>query len=210
MRKLFLVWLVLLIISLSTSIGQDNCSYTTYKWNVNQRKAVQFENIKHSKNGLTKVEVDSITGCTVCREDQVEVSIGDIPPFFVCKKFAPVISQIIQQLYDEGFPLYKIVAYRVGMTKGDVDPQGNRTRFSNHSYGIAIDINEDQNGLYDHCVSFGPQCRLRKGGKWDPKIKGSLTANSRAVKLMKKMGFKWGGEIAGRQKDFMHFSLTGY
>ncbi len=23
-------------------------------------------------------------------------------------------------------------------------------------------------------------------------------------------GFKWGGEIAGKQKDFMHFSLTGY
>jgi len=22
-------------------------------------------------------------------------------------------------------------------------------------------------------------------------------------------GFKWGGEIEGRQKDFMHFSLSG-
>jgi hypothetical protein len=96
------------------------------------------------------------------------------------------------------------------MTKGPVDSAGNRTRFSYHSYGIALDINEDHNGLYENCVRFGPRCRLRRGGQWDPRQPLSLTQDHPLVRALKRMGFKWGGEIAGKQKDFMHFSPYGY
>lgn len=96
------------------------------------------------------------------------------------------------------------------MTKGDVDALGHRTRFSNHSFGIAIDINEQQNGLYDRCIRFGPACRLRRGGVWNPDQAGSLTRDSPVVKALGQIGLKWGGAIEGRQKDFMHFSPSGY
>ncbi len=83
--------------------------------------------------------------------------------------------------------------------------------FSNHSYGIAIDINTDHNGLYGNCVEFGPQCQLIRGSLWRPGVDPySLQLNGLVVKKLKEIGFKWGGEIKGKQKDFMHFSLSGY
>ena len=96
------------------------------------------------------------------------------------------------------------------MTRGKVDAESNRTQFSNHSFGIALDINDEQNGLYGQCFSFGPQCKLRKGGPWRPDQFASLVEDGDIVQSMKALGFKWGGEIQGRQKDFMHFSPTGY
>jgi hypothetical protein len=111
---------------------------------------------------------------------------------------------------ENGERIFSVVGYRVGMTRGNFDALGNRTRFSNHSFGIAIDINEQQNGLYDRCITFGPACRLRRGGNWIPGQEGSLTPESPVVKAMKRIGMKWGGEIEGHQKDFMHFSPSGY
>jgi hypothetical protein len=86
-----------------------------------------------------------------------------------------------------------------------------RTRFSNHSFGIAIDVNSASNGLYTNCISFGAQCRLHRGGPWRPASDtASIAADSRLVRRMRAAGFRWGGEIRGRQKDFMHFSPSGY
>jgi len=113
-------------------------------------------------------------------------------------------------LIEDGEPIYEVKGYRVGLTRGKVDEQGNRTDFSNHSYGVAIDINENANGLYENCISFSESCILRKGGKWNPQKPTSLTKDSLTVRRFKEAGFLWGGEILGQQKDFMHFSLTGY
>ena len=146
----------------------------------------------------------------ICEEDQRLIKIGTLTPFKICKIFASDIRYHLTQLLIRGEPIYKIVGYRVGKTKGNADNEGNRIQFSNHSFGIAIDINDQQNGLYDHCRVFSPDCRLRKGGEWDPGNKASLSKNSPIVLRMKKLGFKWGGEIKGQQKDFMHFSPSGY
>jgi hypothetical protein len=96
------------------------------------------------------------------------------------------------------------------MTRGDTDRHGNRTRYSNHAFGIALDINPEANGLYDRCPRFGPGCRLIKGGRWNPARPASLTADGPVVRALKNIGLRWGGQIEGRQKDFMHFSPTGY
>ena len=97
------------------------------------------------------------------------------------------------------------------MTPGDVDHEEKRTQFSNHSFGIAVDINPDSNGLYQNCIEFSQQCVLRRGGDWQPgQNSRSIAADSQLVKALKSAGFKWGGEILGRQKDFMHFSPDGY
>jgi hypothetical protein len=114
------------------------------------------------------------------------------------------------ELVGGGAPIQEVVGYHVGRTRGDPDQAGRRTGFSNHAYGIALDINPARNGLYDRCEVFGTGCRLIRGGAWRPDDPGALTADGPIVRRLAAAGFKWGGEIAGRQKDFMHFSPTGY
>lgn len=116
----------------------------------------------------------------------------------------------LSELLQSGEKIYEVVGYRVGMTRGNVDQDGNRTVFSNHSFGTALDINPGQNGLYENCVQFGPNCRLIRGGAWKQGREGTLTVDSATVQGMQRLGLRWGGEIKGRQKDFMHFSITGY
>lgn len=195
------------------SAGEESpfsCNYSTYKWNVNLKKAVDFKRVSHSYAELTVDEVDPITGCTVCEEDQVIIDIPHVESFRICKKVAPEIRRALYVIIESGEPIFKIIGYRVGKTRGEPDGEGNRTGFSNHSFGVAVDINPDQNGLYDRCIDFSGDCRLIRGGEWLPGRPGSLTPDGETVRLMKNAGFKWGGEIEGKQKDFMHFSRTGY
>jgi len=192
------------------ALGNEQCTYSTYKWNTHTRKAVEPRRVTKPMSGLTAEEKDSQTGCTVCEEDQVELTFPGLRPFKVCKLLAPRVEKIITELQRKNAPLRDVVGYRVGMTRGNPDKSGNRTGFSNHSYGVALDINTAQNGLYENCARYSSACRLIKGGAWNPKQELSLTLDSLIVREFKENGFKWGGEIAGMQKDFMHFSPTGY
>ena len=194
----------------SAAHGGELCTYTTYKWNVNERKAVDLHKVVKPYGEVTAAETDAQTGCTVCEEDQVTLSFPGIRPFRVCKRLAPEVKKIISELLSRHAPVRDVVGYRVGLTRGAPDRDGNRSEFSNHSFGVALDVNTAQNGLYDHCLSISPACRLIKGGRWDPTRALSLTADSLIVRTFRANGFKWGGEIAGQQKDFMHFSPTGY
>lgn len=199
-----------LLLCCGTALASQQCTYSTYKWNVHSRKTVEPRKVSKPVEELTATETDKETGCTVCEEDQVTMTFPGLRPFKVCKRLAPSVEKIIAELQRQHAPLLDVVGYRVGMTRGNTDKAGNRTVFSNHSFGVALDINTAQNGLYENCVSFNSSCRLRKGGPWNPKQESSLTKDSLIVAEFKKNGFKWGGEIAGQQKDFMHFSPTGY
>ncbi len=201
---------MLLALVSDAAFGGDVCTYTTYKWNVNDRRAVGLHKVVKPYGELSAAEKDAQTGCTVCEEDQVELHFPGLRPFKVCKRLAPRVEKILAELQKRNAPVRDVVGYRVGMTRGNPDKDGNRTGFSNHSYGVALDVNTDQNGLYENCVKFSPACRLRKGGPWNPSQPLSLTPDSAIVLMFKENGFKWGGEIAGQQKDFMHFSPTGY
>ncbi len=192
------------------AVADERCTYNNYKWNVHKRQAVAHQRIDKLRSELSAAERDAATGCTVCEEDQVELNLTGLRPFKVCKYLASRFRAALQDLQAQQAPVLDIVGYRVGMTRGDIDSHGNRTGFSNHSFGIALDINTEQNGLYDNCYQFGPQCRLIKGGHWDPKQASSLTAESLIVRTFKRHGFLWGGDIAGKQKDFMHISPSGY
>lgn len=190
--------------------NQKNCSYTTYKWNTSLKKAVAFEQVNKPYSELTQNEIDPITGCSVCSEDQVVLKIPHLPKVKVCKQVASNIERALTIANNSGQPIVELVGYRVGMTRGEIDADGNRTQFSNHSFGTAIDINPAYNGLYDNCIQFNSSCRLIKGGPWNSEQKESISADSVLVEQMRRVHFLWGGQIAGKQKDFMHFSLTGY
>lgn len=203
---------VLLLTAHTTLIAAPrSCSYETYQWNTIEKRAVNRHRVHHAYSELSKEEVDPVTGCTVCREDQVELILPGIKPFHVCRIVAPAIELSLQELIEAGESITQVIGYRVGMTRGSADKNGLRTRFSNHSYGIAIDINPQHNGLYDHCMEFGPYCRLIRGGEWQPQTNSfSLRRDGPIVSRFKYEGFLWGGEIQGKQKDFMHFSPSGY
>lgn len=164
----------------------------------------------HPYSELTLEEIDSQTGCTVCQEDQRLIQVGNLKPFLVCNKIAVAVRDTLEKLLSAGEVVLEVTAYRPGRTRNPLDADGNRTGFSNHAYGVAIDINRAKNGLYDNCVQFGPECNLIQGGPWVQGNPGTLGTHTSIVRSMKKAGFKWGGEIAGKQKDFMHFSVTGY
>jgi hypothetical protein len=189
---------------------QAICTYDTYRWNAPTMRAVGRARVTKPRTELSEAEVDPATGCSVCAEDQVEVRLEGVAPFRLCKHLAPGVERVLRELRAQGIPIHTVEGYRVGMTRGAVDAEGNRTRFSNHSFGIALDINEGANGLYESCAEIGPRCRLRKGGPWAPAANPlSMTADHAVVVAFRAIGMHWGGQLPGRQKDFMHFSPTG-
>ena len=186
------------------------CRYSTWEWNTRTRTSVNHRWVNQTFEEVTPEERDPASRCSVCEADQITVRIEGLPEFRICKYFAEKVEAALLEIRDSGFPIRTVVGYRVGRTRGKPDANGLRTRFSNHSFGTALDLNAGLNGMYSNCVVFGEACRLIRGGHWRPPTPGALTVDSLAVAALKAMGWKWGGEIAGRQKDFMHFSLTGY
>lgn len=211
-RHSFLIIGLVLILAVVANAqeGLKWCTYQTFKWNVKLRSAVEHKTVRHPYDELMPDEMDPLSGCTVCEEDQETIHLPPLAPFHICKAFAPLVRETLSKLIREGQPIFEVIGYHVGRTRGEPDTSGNRTGFSNHSYGIAIDINPQINGLYDNCIEFGPNCRLIRGGPWRRGQPGALTSECEIVKAMKAAGFRWGGEIPGKQKDFMHFSPTGY
>lgn len=205
---------ILLAVILFSAASPNNagqlCTYNTYSWNTVAKKSVDHALVSKDYAELTASEVDAYTGCSVCEQDQLTIRIAPLKPFKVCRKIAARLVPVVQRLIDQDEPLLEITGYRVGRTRGETDAAGNRTEFSNHSFGIALDINPEWNGLYDNCVEFGASCRLIRGGPWNPQQNTSLGADSEIVVAIESIGLKWGGEIPGRQKDFMHFSPSGY
>ncbi len=209
-----IIFFLILTQAISASAGSRSspliCTYEMLTWNVNQKNSNGLKKVQHPYSELTREEIDPETGCTVCSEDQAIISIPPLTPFSVCFKLAQRVHDVMSYLMQRGELIHAVVGYHVIKSRGPVDGNGNRTEFSNHSFGTAMDINPEQNGLYDNCIIFGPECRLLRGGEWHPGAPGTLEQNSEIVLQLKRHGFKWGGEIAGKQKDFMHFSLTGY
>ena len=201
----------MLLISLSTLAfaNEDQCSYSYGLWNVEAKKIVRWVSIEKPRSKLSPQEIGDF-GCTPCIEDQIEIKLINGITFRACRHIAPLIENALNESIDNNFSIISVEGYRPTMTRGPVDAKGNRTILSNHAFGAAFDINRAYNGLYNNCVQMGPQCRLIQGGHWDPNNPLSLTKESQIVDILKSLGFRWGGEIQGKQKDMMHFSRTGY
>tara|TARA_R110000868_G_scaffold117600_12_gene312383 strand:- start:326 stop:910 length:585 start_codon:yes stop_codon:yes gene_type:complete len=185
------------------------CEYSATVWNVAARKSVRTIKIFKPYSSITKKERGPF-GCTPCLVDQVDIELPFVKSFKACKFIAEKIKSALSNAHYAGFPIYEVEGYRASYSKGKPDQLKNRTELSNHAFGTAIDVNTNHNGLYDKCVQWSSDCRLIKGGKRDLSKQETITENSPLYYEMKRIGLKWGGEIQGLQKDFMHFSETGY
>ena len=85
------------------------------------------------------------------------------------------------------------------------------TKLSNHSYGMALDINPRINPwVKGNKVSpaNGKVYKQRKTSKCKGKYKRYMIhKNDTAYKIFKKYGFSWGGEWRS-SKDYQHFEVN--
>ena len=77
--------------------------------------------------------------------------------------------------------------------------------WSNHAYGLAVDINPVENP-YVGCGAVH-DARSRPYVDRTPPRKGMVTPV--VVRAFRSIGWGWGGDWSGNTKDYMHFSVTG-
>jgi hypothetical protein len=211
-------------VSLSVVDPNRTCSYRTYDWSTTAGRGVNHRDVVTTYGELADDERDPADPrCTICREDQAlldpaVLGIDGVDAVYVCAAWHDAIAEALVEIAESGFVIREIDGYRVGRTRGRV-VDGLRTELSNHSYGAAIDINADDNGLYGNCnvseVSSQSiaDCDLRVGGEWDPEARPDTTIVAGGVvhrAFERIVGWRWGGEISGSTRDMMHFSPTGY
>lgn len=107
----------------------------------------------------------------------------------VNKKLAPTIQQIFKEIYKSK---EKQVIHDIGCYS---------YRTGEHMYGLAIDVNPNENYMIDGK-------KILSGKFWKPKKNPySIPNNSEFVKIMNRYGFQRGNW--GKRKDYMHFSYFG-
>lgn len=114
----------------------------------------------------------------------------------VHKAIAEDVKEIFAEIQASGFKIKSVGAYSWrSMAAG--------SSRSHHSYGVAIDINPDEN----YMVKNG---QVVAGSLWDPaNNEYSISANGPVVRAFAGKGWAWGGSWKS-SKDYMHFSLTGH
>ncbi len=121
------------------------------------------------------------------------------------------IQEAFRIMREEKFPVEKcipIVKYGWSDNKSMADNNtsmfnyrkiAGKKSLSNHSYGVAIDINPFQNPAVYKSGKISP-----KGAKYDKSARGTLLANSAVTKYFKSKGWRWGGNW-NSLKDWQHF-----
>jgi hypothetical protein len=184
------------------------CSYQPRAWSAETQESVPLAPVTITREALSAAEQGPL-GCTPCEQDQVERSLSNGLRFRACHRVVDRLTEALEQALREGAHITSISVYRPIRSRGPLTGDGLRSELSEHAFGIAVDLNEEHNGLYDDCLVFGPGCRLLRGGPWDPsRFPQSLSASHPVVTSLEAAGWSWGGRLEGRQKDFMHFSLS--
>lgn len=114
------------------------------------------------------------------------------------KSLASDVQKVFQLAQNSGFKVYEASGYSYRIMNN-----GGSGNLSHHSYGVAIDINVNEN--YSHRGST-----IYAGSFWNPSISEySIPRNGVLVKAFESIGWKWGGNWSGNYQDYMHFSYTG-
>ena len=147
-------------------------------------------------------------------------------PMVVNASVAEDVLWVFRQLFDARFPLK-----RVGLTREFVPstfepvisstrsvtasfncrpvitPLGPGDDFSQHAYGLAIDVNPVQNPFVT-ADGFVRNTQARPYVDRSKDLPGMIHAGDVVVRSFAAIGWEWGGFWSGG-KDYMHFSLIG-
>lgn len=145
-------------------------------------------------------------------------------PMVVNATVAENVLSVFAQLFEAGFPL-KRVALATEYKPKHEDPSRHRSvtasfncrpvittdgpqpTLSQHSYGLAVDVNPLQNPE----VSLEGRVRDKAAKIYRDRtldLPGMIHADDVVVRAFEAIGWKWGGDWSS-MKDYMHFSLTG-
>lgn len=126
------------------------------------------------------------------------------------KKIKKDIEEIFLLIKENKFPVAKVVPVVKYNWSDDSSMIDNNTscfnyrkvegsnKYSNHAFGLAVDINPLQNPMIKNKKIYPPNA------KYDIKAKGTLSKNSFLVKEFIKRGWSWGGNWK-TLKDYQHF-----
>ncbi|MBN1467803.1 MAG: M15 family metallopeptidase [Fusobacteriaceae bacterium] len=135
---------------------------------------------------------------------------NQIGKIVVNKKVSKEVIEIFKEIKESGFQIEKIIPISEYNWDDDKSMEDNNTsgynyryvqnsnKLSNHSYGMAIDINPRYNPMIVKGEIFP------SNGNYSKKNKGTINSNSEVVKIFKKRGWKWGGDYK-TLKDYQHF-----
>jgi hypothetical protein len=179
------------------------------------------DDIKQKIIGVTwkencPVQLDELALVTVSHWNQkLEHTEGNL---IVAQIEAENIAAIFNVLYDAKFPIVSMKLMHNFNGSDDASMKANNTsafncrsikgtsRFSQHSYGQAIDINPLWNPWVKGNIVDPPEgsAYLDRSQKMD----GLIKDNDIVVQTFAKYGWKWGGHWTTR-KDYQHFSTSG-
>lgn len=128
------------------------------------------------------------------------------------------LDLVFRRLWDARFPLEQVVVVRSIEEEAPPTGDGNGTGsfvcravtggsgFSQHAYGLAIDVNTFQNPYQSGDVVLPELASsyLRR----DQVRPGMITPDGPVVAAFREIGWSWGGDWTSL-KDYQHFSLTG-
>ena len=144
----------------------------------------------------------------------------------VNKSAARPLASVFQRLYGLHFPIRHMTLVSVygprdkwpkdGDTSGSFECRqavpspcsgGTGTgSWSNHAYGLAVDINPVENPYVGCGMSRDPKAQAyRDRSRHRP---GMITPRVREA--FASIGWEWAGSWAGNTKDYMHFSINGH
>jgi hypothetical protein len=88
-----------------------------------------------------------------------------------------------------------------------ITPLGPGTEFSQHAYGLAVDINPVQNPFVT-ADGFVRNLKARRYLDRGKRLPGMIHADDVVVRSFAAIGWSWGGDWS-EGKDYMHFSRSG-
>jgi hypothetical protein len=144
----------------------------------------------------------------------------------VNRKAAAPLAKVFHRLYDLHFPIHHMSLVGVYGPREqwpkDGDPSGSfecrqavpspcsggtgTGSWSNHAYGLAVDINPVENPYVGCGMSRDPKAQSYRDRSRHRR--GMVTARVR--KAFASIGWGWGGSWTGNTKDYMHFSVNGH
>ena len=140
------------------------------------------------------------------------------------KNAAGPLSNVFRQLYRLHFRIHNMsIAGTYGSKRErSTDPTGSfecrqavpspctggsgTGSWSNHAYGLAVDINPVENPYVGCGMSRDPLAQKYR----DRSVHRRGMVTPRVVEAFRSVGWGWGGSWAGNTKDYMHFSVDGH